>query len=66
MIDVIMKNESPSLDYCLKITCCGPKAFSQFIDTLIETKQNDFVHLFEDHLEFQTPPILLWYNKQRA
>ena len=29
VIDLIMKNDSQSLDYCLRLMCRGPKAFSQ-------------------------------------
>ena len=39
----IMRNESPSLDYCKKLLCRGPDAFTQFIDILIERKQNVIV-----------------------
>jgi len=48
-----MRNNSPSLDYCLRLICHVPKEFTQFIDILIETKQNDNAHLFEDFPEFQ-------------
>jgi hypothetical protein len=41
----VMKTESPSLDYCMKLFCRGPKAFTQFIDILITTRQNDIVDL---------------------
>ena len=42
----IMGTDSPSLDYFMKLCRRGPQAFTQFIDILIETKQNDIVVLF--------------------
>ena len=53
MIDNIVKNGSPPLDISLRLMCHGRKAFNQFIDTLIETKQNDIAHLFENYQKFQ-------------
>ena len=41
----IMRNKSPSLDYCMKPLHRGQDAFTQFIDIFIETKQNDIVIL---------------------
>ena len=41
----IMKTDSPSLDYCMKLLRRGPNTFTQFIDILIETKQNDIIDL---------------------
>jgi hypothetical protein len=41
----IMKTNSPSLDYCMMLLRRGTKAFRQFIDTLISTRQNDIVDL---------------------
>ena len=46
IIDVIIKNVSQSSDYCLMLRCRCPKAFSLFIDILIETKQNATANLF--------------------
>ena len=46
ILDDIMGTYSPSLDYCIKLCRRGPQAFTQFIDILIETKQNDIVVLF--------------------
>jgi len=40
-----MRNDSPYLDYCMKHLGCGPNGFTQFIDILIEIKQNDIVDL---------------------
>ena len=40
LLNDILRNESPSYDYCMKLLCCDPNAFIQFIDILIETKQN--------------------------
>jgi hypothetical protein len=40
-----MKTDSPSLDYCMKPLRRGPNTFTQFIDILIETKQNDIIDL---------------------
>ena len=44
LVDII-KTDSPSLDYCMKLLRCGQKAFTQFIDILITTRQNDIVDL---------------------
>jgi hypothetical protein len=41
MLEILMENETPSLEYCIKLTSCGPNA--QFIDALIETKRKDIV-----------------------
>ena len=41
----IMKDKTPPLDYCIMLMRHGPNAFTQFIDILIETKQNDIVDL---------------------
>ena len=38
-----MRNNSPSLDYYMKLLRPGPDAFTQFIDILKETRQNDIV-----------------------
>ena len=40
-----MKDESSALDYCMMLMRHGPNTFTQFIDILIETKQNDIVNL---------------------
>ena len=40
-----MENDSPTLDYCMRLLRCGSNAFTQFADVLIETKQNDTVDL---------------------
>ena len=48
-----MKNNSPSLDYCLKLLRRGPYTFTQFINILIETKQNDITYPIEDYPELQ-------------
>ena len=45
MLNSIMGTDSPSLDYCMKLMHCESNAFTQFIDILIETKQNDIVIL---------------------
>ena len=45
MVDEIMKRDSPALDYCMRLLHRGPNAFTQFIDILIETKQNSIVDL---------------------
>lgn len=45
MVDDIMKRDSPTLDYCMRLLHRGPNAFTQFIDILIETKQNSIVDL---------------------
>ena len=44
-LDNIMKTDSPPLDYCMKLLKCDSNAYSQFIDILIETKQNNFVDI---------------------
>ena len=43
MLKDVMRNEPPSSNYCMKLLCCGPDAFTQFIDILIERKQNGIV-----------------------
>ena len=43
MLDGIIRNGSPSMGYCMIILRCSPDAATQFIDILIETKQNDNV-----------------------
>ena len=45
MLVDIMKTDSPSLDYCMKLLRRGPNAFTQFIDILITTRQNDIVDM---------------------
>ena len=45
MLDIIMENDYPTLDYCMRFLRCGPNAFIQFIDVLIETKLNDIFDL---------------------
>ena len=45
MLVDIMKSDSPSLDYCMKLLRRGPNAFTQFIDILITTRQNDIVDM---------------------
>lgn len=45
MLVDIMKTDSPSLDYCMKLLHRGPNAFTQFIDILITTRQNDIVDM---------------------
>ena len=40
MIKYLMRNGSLSLNYCMKLLRHGPDTFTQFIDILIETKQN--------------------------
>ena len=43
--DIIRNDSSFSLDYCMKLLRCEPVAFTQFIDSLIERKQNYIVDL---------------------
>ena len=38
IVDDTMKDESPTLSYGVMLMGCGPNAFTQFIDILIETK----------------------------
>ena len=38
-----MRNKSPSLGYSMKLLHRGPDTFIQFVDILIEIKQNDIV-----------------------
>ena len=40
MLNDMMIYDSPSLDYCKKLLRRGKDTFTQFIDILIETKQN--------------------------
>ena len=44
-LDNIMRSDSPPLDYCMKLLKCDSNAYSQFIDILIETKQNHIVDI---------------------
>ena len=44
-LDNIMKTDSPPLDYCMKLLRRDSNAFTQFIDILIETKQNNIVDI---------------------
>ena len=44
-LDNIMGNDSPPLDYCMKLLRRDSNAFTQFIDILIETKQNNIVDI---------------------
>ena len=46
MLEDVIRNDSPSPDYCMKVLRRGRDAFTQFIDILIERKQNDIVFLF--------------------
>jgi len=43
MLKDVMRNESLSLDYCMKLLRHGPDVFTQFIGILIERKQNDIM-----------------------
>ena len=52
-IDDLLKNEYTALECSLRLMCRGLKAFSQFIDILIKTKQNYITNVFEDYPEFQ-------------
>ena len=45
MLNGIMKNDSPSLDYCKKILRCDQDASTQFIDILTEKIENDIMVL---------------------
>ena len=45
MLVDIMKTDSPSLDYCMKLLRRDSNAFTQFIDILITTQQNDIVDM---------------------
>ena len=55
MLVDIMKTDSPSLDYCMKHLHRGSNAFTQFIDILIMTRQNDIVDmLLNISLDFRT------------
>ena len=44
-IDNIMKTYSPPLDYCMKLLKCDSNAYTQFIDILITTRQNDIMDI---------------------
>ena len=44
-LDNIMKTDSPPLDYCMKLLKCDSNAYSQFIDILIGTQQNNIVDI---------------------
>ena len=43
ILDNIMKTDSPPLDYYMKLCRCDSNAYTQFIDILIGTKQNNIV-----------------------
>jgi len=45
ILNDMMKDDLLSLDYCMKLLLLEPDAFTQFIDVLIKTKQNDIVDL---------------------
>ena len=45
MLIDIMKTDSPSLDYCMKLLRRGPTAFTQFMDIFMTTQQNDIVDM---------------------
>ena len=45
MLDDIIKNKSSTLNYCMKLMCHDPNAFTQFTNILFEIKQNDIVDL---------------------
>ena len=44
-LDSLVKTDSPALDYCMKILQRDSNSFTQFIDILIETKQNNIVDI---------------------
>ena len=44
-LDNIIKTDSPPLDYCMKLLRRDSNPFTQFIDILIETKQNNIVDI---------------------
>ena len=46
----LMQNDSPSLDYCMKLLRRGPNTFTQIIDIAIGTKQNGIVDLLLNKL----------------
>ena len=52
MLNDIMKNDSPSLDYCKKLLCLGTDIFTDFIDIITKTKRSDNVDLL-----LKTPPL---------
>ena len=45
MLDDNMEDESLALTYCMMLMSRRPKAFTQFIGILIETKQKDILDL---------------------
>jgi hypothetical protein len=45
ILEIFMENDSPYLNYFMKPVRCGPNVFTQFVDALLETKQNDIVIL---------------------
>ncbi|XP_065557818.1 uncharacterized protein LOC136025759 [Artemia franciscana] len=54
MMDDIMEEDSPTLHYCMKLMLRGPKAFSKFIDVLIETRQYDIVRLLAPNIDVRS------------
>ena len=58
MLNDIMGTDSPFLDYCMKLCHRRLCAFTQFIDILIETKENDIVVLLLSTTSFVNPLLL--------
>jgi len=44
-LDDIIKNDSPSLEYFMRVSPRGPNVFTQFTDIQTERKQDDIVDL---------------------
>ena len=54
MLNDIMRNDSPSLDCCMKLVRRGQDAFTQFIGLSIETKQSEYYGFaFEHYLKIR-------------
>ena len=54
MLNDVMRNGSPSLEYCMKLLRHGPDMFTQFINILIEIKHN-YIEL--NWIEFIYKPL---------
>ena len=46
MLHIIIENGAPTVDYCMRLLRCGPNELTQFIDVLIETRQNYIIYMF--------------------
>ena len=64
MLNNISRNDFASLDYCSKLLSRVLSAFTQFIDKLIETKQNDIVDLLLNTTEENQWRFTILFQKE--